>query len=259
MATRGVNISTKEYKDRRHETIIGQMTIVFGLLVLSIFTLFMLKGSLFSPRNMARTPTTYSPLTYLPVLPLVFFVLTITRRIKKLRAKADERLIMFSSSFLLYISTTLFLSTLLLSNLFVDGFKPAVAVITISSLLFFSKHSFPESLNLKLFFNAGVGFSFYITNLLIQDAQKILVLLFILLDVLLIISLFLFKKNHGTIKGFTLLKPASSFIPIFISSFLQLLLLSLLLFGCITFTEAILILAAETILFTLFYAIKMLK
>ncbi len=257
MAPQGKNISSKSFKDRRNEVVTSRMTIVFGLLILSVFVLFYLNNAFLSvPEIDLKNAVLVSRL--LPVIPTLLFIPALFFFVFQKKNKIDERLNLFPSAFVLGLCTVLLFVSLLFSFFIFRGFKPSIVLILITSILYFIKQSFPTYFFITIFFNAFAVISIYISHIT-QNAKTFILISLLVLSLLLLFVLIKAKKNRGTVWRISLFKPSFSYSLILISIILFILLLLHSLFFSASYITYALIIAAETILFVLYYVIKMLK
>ena len=257
MAPQGKNISSKSFKDRRNEVVTSRMTIVFGLLILSVFVLFYMNNAFISLIDInLKNVVLISRLA--PIIPFILFILSLGFFVNRKKHKIDERLNLFPSAFVLGTCTVLLAVSLIFALRIFQGVKPSVVLILLVSILYFIKQTFPSYFFITVSFNAFAVVSIYISNILAE--AKTFVLIFLLCLSLSFLCLLLnAKKNRGTVCKKTLFKPSFSYTLILISVILFILLLLHTLIFSASYVAYALIIAAETILFILYYVIKMLK
>lgn len=258
MAQRGKNISSKSFKDRRNEVVTSRMTIVFGLLILSVFALFYFNNVFLTTPQIDLSNVVFSS-RLLPIIPLLLFISALFFFIHQKKKKADERLNLFPSAFVLGLCAVVLFVSLIFSFLIFRGFKLSIAFILISSILYFIKQSFPAFFFVAFFFNAFAAISFYISSSVFQKAKSIVLIALLVLSALLLVVMIQAKKNRGTVFNKSLFKPSFSYTLVFISIILFILLVLHSLIFSASYITYVLIITAETIIFALYYAIKMLK
>ncbi len=251
------------YKTRRSDTLTNRMMIVFVLMCLSVFILSSIKNWLISDSSVPYLETYIKATSYIPIIPLLLFIGASLFFIKKRREGKDEALKIFSSSFILSLTFVLLVVSLLISNFAYKGYVPSIIFIVLLSLLYFVAISFPGSYFLMALFNSLGIFSLYALNLIspighrVQDivARAVVILLSILF-----LYFFIKNRKEGKMLGsFKLINPNADLLPILTAVVLFVAFVLLGMFSIGSFVIFDIIIGIETIIFALFYAIKMLK
>ena len=153
MAPQGKNISSKSFKDRRNEVVTNRMTIVFGLLILSVFVLFYMNNAFLSLIDInLKNVVLISRLA--PIIPFILFILSLGFFVHRKKHKIDERLNLFPSAFVLGTCTVLLAVSLIFALRIFQGVKPSVVLILLVSILYFIKQTFPSYFFITVSFNA---------------------------------------------------------------------------------------------------------
>lgn len=251
------------YKTRRNDTLTNRMMIAFVLMCAAVYALLSVKNWLSSMNSVPYLEGYMKAAPFFPILPLILFALSLFFFIRKRRMGADESLKLFSSSFILSLTSVLLVVSLLVSSFVYKGYVPSIVFVVLVSLLYFIAISFPGSYFVMTLFNALSAFSLYAVNLISPIDHKVQDV--IARALLIAISVFFFaafliaKKNGGKFYGIKLMKENASYLPILlaIAFFTVFAVLDSLSIG--SFVIYGIIIGLETIIFALFYAIKMLK
>ena len=251
------------YKTRRSDTLTNRMMIVFVLMCLGVFLLSSIKNWLISDSSVPYLETYMKLLPYLPIIPLVLFAVTLFFFFKNKKADKDEALKTFSSSFILSLALVVLVVSLLVSNFAYKGYVPSIIFVVLASLLYFVAISFPGSYFLMALFNSLGAFSLYALNLISPISHRVQdIIARVVVIALALFFLFFFMKNRkdGKILGtFKLITPNAHLLPILSAVVLFVVFVLLGMFSVGSFVIFDIILGIETIVFALFYAIKMLK
>ena len=193
---------------------------------------------------------------------IAFLAYTVLYFIKNIKARTDERLKLFSSGYFLGIALTFFVSTLLIAIFPYKACTPVIVLTVITSLLYFMCVSFPGPCFALTCFNSFAGFSFFAIAKLGTEysvGTTITKIICVIISAIVFFLTLQYKKNGGSYFGIKLFKPKADYFPLLfsIAFYALLVLISLAKIG----SPMIYIIAivAQTILFALYYAIKMLK
>ncbi len=251
------------YKARRNDTLINRMVAVFVLMSLAVFALLTMKDKLLSSSFLDYLETYMKIAPYFFVLPLVLFAVSLFFFIKKRREGVDDSLKVFSSSFILSVAATLLVISTLISSFIYKGYVPSIIFVVLVSVLYFIAISFPGSYFVMTLFNALGAFAIYVLNLIspidhrVQDiVTRILVIAFAVLFFYIFV---LSSKKDGTFCGIRIISPGASIIPLLVALILFVIFVLLGMFSIGSYVLFDFIIGLETIVFALFYAIKMLK
>ncbi|MBQ7897454.1 MAG: hypothetical protein IJ323_03420 [Clostridia bacterium] len=255
--------SNYSYKTRRNDALTNRMIAVFVLMSIGVFALLGIKNWLNSSSSVPYLEIYMKAAPWFPVLPFVLFALSLVYFIMKRKNGDDEAFKVFSSSFILSITSVLLVVSLFISYFVAKGYVPSIIFVILVSVLYFIAISLPGSYFLMTLFNALGAFSLYALNLLspidhrVQDVIARVVL--ILLSAALLWAFVKAHKNGGVIGGFKLMKPGADILPLIIAVPLYIVLVLLGMFSIGSYVLFDIIIGLETIVFALFYAIKMLK
>lgn len=251
------------YKTRRSDTLTTRMMIVFVLLIISVFALLSIKNWLGTTAAVDSYDVYMKAAPFFPVLPLVLTVAAAIYFIKSKLAKKDESLKIVSSGFLLSIAAVLLVVSLLISNYIYLGYVPAVIFVILVSLLYFIAVSFPGSYLIITVFNALGAFAIYALNLVSPIDHAVAYYAFRVIAIVLAIAfgvlIYLEKKRGSLFNGVRILKDDASCLPMFIAIAVFVLCMALGMLRIGSYVIYDVVIALETIIFALFYAIKMLK
>ncbi len=254
---------TYSFKTRRNDTVINRAMIVFALLLLAVFALMSVRNWLDTREAISKYETYIKAIRFLPILPICLSVLTGFFFIKNRRENVDERLKVFSTSFLFSVSLVFLVVSFLISRYVYTGYVPAIVFVILVSVLYFIAISFPGSYLVMTVFNAFGAFAIYAFHLVSPIGSPVLhyVLraLAILVALAFIFVLYKAKAGGGEYRGIKILQPNSDYYPAVIAASLFILFTVLGIFGVGTYLIYDIIIALETIIFALFYAIKTLK
>ena len=251
------------YKARRSDMLTTRMMIVFALLLVSVFALLTAKNWLDTMEAIDKYDTYVKTIRFLPIIPIILTIASGVFVFMARKNKRDESLKVFSSTFLFTVSAVFLAVSLMISKYVYSGYVPAIVLIILVSLLYFIAISFPGPYVVLTVFNALGAFAIYALNLVSPITNPImnysLRVLVIIAAVLFVLALLEARKNNGEVLGFKLLAPDASYLPIFIAVGVFALLIILGAFGIGSYVIFDVIIGLETIIFALFYAIKMLK
>lgn len=254
------------YKTRKNEALITRMIIVFVLLTVAVFSLLKTREWV-SVRSWLGPISDYGNFftvtSILTLLSLVLTIVTAVRFVKLRRAKVDESLKPFPSSMMFTVSAVLLLVLLLISNFVYTGFSVAIIFVIMVSLLYFISVCFPGSYLIMTVFNALGAFVIYalqlvspINNPVLHYALRILA---VLVAFAFIAVIYKAHCNGGEVGGVRILKPDADVLPITVAAILFTAFIILGMFEIGSYIIYDVIIALETIIFALFYAIKTLK
>lgn len=260
------NKQSYSYKTRRNDVLITRMAVVFGLLLVAVF-------GLLKTRDWISTRSWLGPIgdygVFFPVawsLTAVFFIVTVFAAINfiKLRkTELDESLKVVTSSMLLTVSATLFLVLLTVSAFSYTGVEMSIAFVILVSLLYFISVCFPGSYFIMATFNAIGAFVLYAINpISVIDSPVLYGLLRALVfafAIAFVVVVYIARSNNGSFLGIKILQPNADISPLLIAAVLFELFVVLGTFGIGSYILYDIIIALETIIFALFYAIKTLK
>lgn len=251
------------YKARRNDTLINRMIAVFALMSLAIFFLLTMKDRISSNSFIEQLEGYTKAAPYFFILPLILFAVALFFFIKRRLDGADESFKVFSSSFILAVTATLYVISVLISNFPGKGFVPSIIFVILVSLLYFIAISFPGSYFVMTLFNSLGAFALYALNLISPHEhriQDIAARLGVIIIALVFFGVFCSaSKKDGTFYGIKLITPGSSIIPLLVALVLFVIFVILGMFSIGTYVLFDIIIGLETIVFALFYAIKMLK
>ncbi len=251
------------YKTRRNDTLTNRMIAVFVLMCAAVYALLSIKNWLGSMDSVPYLEGYMKAAPFFPVLPLILFALSLFFFFQKRKAGVDESLKLFSSSFILAVTAVLLVVSILISNFVSKGYVPSIAFVVLVSLLYFIAISFPGPYFVMTLYNALSAFSLYAVNLIypidhkIQDITARTIL--IIVSVFVLIAFIIAKKNGGKFCGIKLMKENASYLPIILAIILFTIFAILDSLSIGSFVIYGIIIGLETIIFALFYAIKMLK
>ena len=249
------------YKTRRSDINVTRMMVVFALLVLSVFGLLYVKNWLLTPEAVNGYDTYLTVTKYLPILPILLSAGALIYFVTCRRNKKDEALKLFSSAFLLSVALVMLAVSLMISKYVYTGYIPSIILIVLVCVLYFIAVSFPGPYLMITVFNALGAFSIYALSLIPIDATLETVIFRTLAGAAALAFcgvLIYTKKNGGMFLGTRLLPEDASYLPLFIAPavFVAFIILGAFIGSYVIYD---LIIAIETIIFALFYAIKMLK
>lgn len=251
------------YKTRRSDTLTNRMMIVFVLMCFGVFLLSSIKNWLLSDSSVPYLDLYIKSLSYIPILPVILLIVSVLFFIKRRKAGVDETLKIFSSSFVLSLTVIVFIISLLISTFAYKGYVPSIIFLVLVSLLYFVAVSFPGSYFLMALFNSLGAFSLYALNLISpinHRVQDIIARVVLIVLALLFLCFFIKNRKEGKMLGsFKLISPNADLLPILIATVLYAVFLLLGMFSVGSFVIFDIIIGIETIVFALFYAIKMLK
>ncbi len=256
------------YKTRRLDTLTNRLMIVFGLLVLSVWALlsgrnWLLANSWISSGGTEQLGAYPFIITVLLVISLLCLAASVVYFTLCRKKNKDEGLTVFSSSFIMAIAAAFFGIVLMLTIAGYYGYIPSIVFAVLVSLLYFIAVAFPGSYVAVTVFNALGAFLIYALHLVSPiDApvlNYVLRTIILLLTVPIVLVLIKIKANSGELKGMKILNPETAYSPFFIAIAIFALFIILGMFGVASYIIFDVIIALETIIFALFYAIKMLK
>ncbi|MBR6633158.1 MAG: hypothetical protein IKL05_02510 [Clostridia bacterium] len=251
------------YKTKRSDTLTNRMMIVFVLLLLSVFALLSVRNWLGTTSAVENYDAYIRTVRLLPILPLVLTVASAVYLILCKKNQKNEEFTTLSSSFLLTVSAVFLVVALIISRYVYIGYVPAIIFVILVSLLYFIAVSFPGSYLIIAIFNALGAFAIYALNLVsaIDSPVEHYVLraLAVVVAVAFAVILGMAKKNGGELFGMKIMKKDADYLPVFISVAVFALFIILGALGIGSYVIYDVIIALETIIFALFYAIKMLK
>ncbi len=254
---------TYSFKTRRNDTVINRAMIVFALLLLTVFTLLSVRNWLDTGAAVSKYEAYIKAVRFLPILPIAVTALAAVFFIKCRKENKDERLKVFSSAFLLSVALVFLVVSVLISRYVYTGYVPAIVFVILVSVLYFIAISFPGSYLVMTVFNAFGAFAIYAFHLVSPIDSPVLhyVLraLAILVAIAFIVLLYKAKAGGGEYRGIRILQPNSDYYPAVIAASLFILFTVLGIFGIGSYLIYDIIIALETIIFALFYAIKTLK
>ena len=255
--------SNYSYKTRRSDALTNRMIAVFVLMCIGVFALLGIKNWLNSSSSVPYLGIYMKAAPWFPVLPFVLFALSLFFFISKRKSGVDESLKVFSSSFILSVTSVLLIVSLFISYFIAKGYVPSIIFVILVSVLYFIAISFPGSYFLMTLFNALGAFSLYALNLLspidhrVQDIIVRVVL--ILISIAILYAFIKAHKNGGVVCGIKLMKPGADIVPLILAVLLYVVFVLLGAFSIGSYVLFDIIIGLETIVFALFYAIKMLK
>ncbi|MBE6701201.1 MAG: hypothetical protein E7582_04860 [Ruminococcaceae bacterium] len=251
------------YKVRKNDTLTNRMLIVFLLLLVSVFALLSVRNWLDSSDSIASLPLYLKVAPFFPVVPLILFIVASIRFFMMKKKGVDETLTVFSSAFTLAIASVLLFVSLLISVFVFKGFVPAIIFIVLVSLLYFISVSFPGAYLGLTVFNTFAAFIIYMMHLLSPVDSRVwdvvLRVFFIVVALTLGFMLLIYKKSGKEFIKISFLNKDTNYLPLFLSIIQFIVFLVLGLFQIGSYVIFDIIIAFETIVFALFYAIKMLK
>lgn len=255
--------SNYSYKTRRSDALTNRMAVVFVLMSIGVFALLGMKNWLNSSSSVPYLEGYMKAAPWFPVLPFVLFALSLVFFIIKRRNGVDESLKVFSTSFILSVTAVLFITSLFISYFIAKGYVPSIIFIILVSVLYFIAISFPGSYFLMTLFNALGAFSLYALNLLSPLDNRALDIVarvvLVLVSAAILWAFIKAHKNGGVIGGFNLMKPGADILPLILAVLVYIVLVILGMFSIGSYVLFDIIIGLETIVFALFYAIKMLK
>lgn len=254
------------YKTKKNDVQITRMCIVFALLLIAIFSLIKAREWV-SVRSWLGVVSDYGHFfTVAKILSAVVLVLTVLSGIyfvKTKRARVDEALKVFPSSMLFAVMASLLVVFLLISNFVYTGFGVAIVFVIMVSLLYFISVCFPGAYLVITVFNALGAFAIYALELVSPIDSKVmnysLRILLVLITIAFIATVCKAHSNGGEIRGVRILSPDANLFPILIAALLFASFVILGMMGIGSWVIYDIIIALETIIFALFYAIKTLK
>lgn len=254
------------YKTRKSDVQITRMVIVFALLLIAIFSLFKAREWI-SVRSWLGPVSDYGHFfTVTKILTAVSLVLTVLSGlyfVKLRREKTDEALKLLPSSMLLAISAVLLVVFLLIDNFIYTGFGVSIVFVIMVSLLYFISVCFPGSYLMITVFNALGAFAIYALELVspIDNSVMHYVLrtLAVLITIAFIATVYKARTNGGEIRGVRIVAPDTNLFPILIAAVIFAAFIILGMVGIGSWVIYDIVIALETIIFALFYAIKTLK
>ncbi|MBQ5746671.1 MAG: hypothetical protein IIV81_01910 [Clostridia bacterium] len=251
------------YKARRNDTLINRMVAVFVLMSVAIFALLTMKDKLLSSAFIDYLGAYMKVYPYFFVLPLILFAVSLFFFVKKRQNGVDESLKVFSSAFILSVAATLLVISTLISSFPYKGYVPSIIFVILVSVLYFIAISFPGSYFVMTLFNALGAFAIYALNLISpidHRVQDIITRILVIACAVLFFGAFLSaSKKDGTFCGIRILAPGASIIPLLVALILFVAFVLLGMFSIGSYVLFDFIIGLETIVFALFYAIKMLK
>lgn len=254
------------YKIRRTDVMVTRMMIVFVLLILSVFTLLKVRDWV-SVRSWLGPVGDYGNyFTITAVLCGMALICTIASAIyfaKCKKSKKDETLLPVPSAMLLSISAVLLVVSLLISKYVYTGFIVAIVFIIMAAMLYFISVCFSGAFLVTTFFNTLGAFTIYALHLVSPINSPVAHYGFriaaVLIAILFIAFVYKAKANGGAFRGVKILKSDENPLPVLISAIVFIAFIMLGMFEIGSYVIYDVIIALETIIFALFYAIKMLK
>lgn len=254
------------YKTRRNDVMITRMVIVFALLLIAIFSLIKAREWV-SVRSWLGPISDYGHFfTIAKILSAVVFVLTVVSGLYFVRMKrsgTDEALKVLPSSMLFAISASLLVVFLLISNFVYTGFGVAIVFVIMVSLLYFIAVCFPGAYLMITVFNALGAFAIYALELVSPIDNKAmhygLRILAVLITIAFIATVGKARSAGGEIRGVRIINRDANLFPIMIAALLFVAFVIMGMMGIGSWVIYDIIIALETIIFALFYAIKTLK
>lgn len=254
---------TYSYKTKRSDTLTNRMMTVFVLLLVSVFALLSVRNWLSTTSAVESYDVYIKTVRLLPIVPLILTVASAVYFILCRKNQKNEEFTTLSSSFLLTVSAVFLVVALIISKFVYIGYVPAIIFVILVSLLYFIAVSFPGSYLWVAVFNALGAFAIYALHLVSPIDSLVEHYVFRILAVLIAVAfavvLYMAKKNGGELFGVRIMKQNSDYLPLFISVAIFVLFIILGTFGIGSYVVYDVIIALETIIFALFYAIKMLK
>ena len=251
------------YKTRREDTVTTRMIVVFVLLLVSVFTLMSIKNWLDTTSALAYYETYCNVIKYIPIIPLVLTLLSAFYCFKCRRSNKDESLRVLPSYFLLSVSLVALIAALIISKYIFVGYVPSIILIVLVSLLFFFSTVFPGSYTLVTVFNALGAFVIYALHLVSPTENKLAHFGFralsIVVAALFVLAVVKASSSGGAKFGFKLPKSKAELFPLIFASVVFVLFIVLGMFNIGSYLVYDVIIALETIIFALFYAVKTLK
>ena len=250
-------------KAKRNETLTNRMMIVFALLLVSVFILMMVRNWLGTSDAINFYEFYLKAVPFLPIIPLVLSIASGAWFFSSRKNRKDETFKTLSSSFIFSICLVFLVVSLLISNFVYKGYVPAIIFVVLVSLLYFIAVSFPGSYLFTTVFNALAAFALFALNLLsppdLRTEYIIMSVLAIIVSVIYLAIIFGTTKTNGFLGTKKLIKNKADYFTISISVVMFIAFVILGTFGIGSYVIYDIIIAIETIIVALFYAIKMLK
>ena len=251
------------YKTRKDDTRATQMMVVFGLLVVSVFALMSIKNWLDTTSALPHYEMYRKLVKFTPIIPLIATLASAFYFFRCRKAKKDETLKVLPSYFLLSVSLVALVSTLLISKYIFVGYMPSIILIVMVSLLYFISTAFPGSYTLVTVFNALGAFVIYALHLVSPSYTPIahygFRALAIVIAVLFVAAVIKARSGDTNAFGFKLPKSKAELFPLVFAAVLFILFIILGMFSIGSYLVYDVIIALETIIFALFYAVRTLK
>lgn len=251
------------YKTRKEDTKTTRMMIVFSLLIISVFALMSVKNWLDTTSALPHYEMYRKLIRYAPIIPLVASIASAFYFFRCKKQKKDESLKVLPSYFLLSVSLVALVSTLLISKYIFVGYAPSIILIVMVSLLYFISTAFPGSYTLVTVFNALGAFVIYALHLVSPSDNPLahygFRALAIVIAVLFVLTVVKARLGDAHRFGFKLPKSKAELFPLVFASVLFVVFTVLGMFGIGSYLVYDVIIALETIIFALFYAVRTLK
>ncbi len=252
------------YRTRRSDTLMSRMIVVFVLLLISTFLLMYIKNWLDTPALSLDFYDTYIKVVHIfPILPLILCIAALTYFIICRRKKLDEGLKVFSSYFILTIALVFLTVSVLIANFIYTGYLPSIIFIVLVSLLYFISVCYPGAYLIITVYNALGAFAIYALHMFSPTDNPLGHYLFSSLAIIISLAfgyiIYLAKKNGGRFASIELFKPETNIIPIYIAVLIFVIFALLGMFNIGSYLIYDIIIAFETIILALVYAIKTLK
>ena len=254
------------YKAHRNDVLTTRMIIIFTLLLVSVFVLFKAREWI-SVRSWLGPIGDYGYFftitRLLTGLCLILTALSAIHFAKLKKAGVDESLKVIPSSMLLSVSATVFAVLLAVSAFSYTGIGMSIIFIILVALLYFISVCFPGSYFIMAAFNAFGAFVIYALKLVSPIDSPVLHYslrtIVVLAAIAFMIVIYKARANGGVICGISILRPDADIYPLFLAAVLFVLFVILGMFEIGSYIVYDVIIALETIIFALFYAIKTLK
>lgn len=254
---------TYSYKTHRSDVLLSRMMTAFVLLIASVFTLLSLRNWLDTTAAVDSYAVYIKVVKLTPILPIILTALSVLLFVKRRRNGVDEKLKTFSSAFLISVSLVLLVITLLISKYLFMGYVPAIVFVILVSLLYFISVCFPGPYLVTTVFNALGAFTIYVLHLVSPIDNPVmhyaLRTVAVLVALLFILLMYKARKNGGECFGIKILNPDKIGFPVFIAAALFVCFNVLGAFDIGSYVIYDTVIALETIIFALYYAIKTLK
>lgn len=257
MAIKNETSSKKLLNEKFKEAQTNRMMLIFLLLLVADFALLYFKNAIDNaPIDSFLSLGFFPGVKYYLPIPAILFI---TALIYKLVKKNDDKLKLFTPTLLLGLSAVLLTVFIILCIFWNNGFLFSIIFVTVSALLYFILVTFARSFFVFSFFNAFAAFTIYLIRWLESPHSIVIGGLLIAFAVTFSIFVLCLKKNGGTLFNYSLLSSNSDYMPLMCACLLYLIFIVAAMFLPQFTLYYIIAIALETLIFGIFYSIKMLK